>query len=83
MSVVKGKGLTADAWEQLIGLFGNVSRMMRARGEQETSLNMVLGASFDVLSDRKHEEMMKMAVMAPGVVASNEMLLSLWEIKVR
>lgn len=83
MSVVKGKGLTPDAWEELIKLFENVAKLMRARGEQSTSLNMVLGASFDALSERRQEEMMKMAVMAPGVVASIEMLLNLWEIQVR
>ncbi|CAM9821168.1 unnamed protein product [Scytosiphon promiscuus] len=81
MSVVKGKGATGDAWDDLIKLFENVAKVMRARGEQTTSINMVLGASFDVLSDRKQVEMMKMAVMAPGVVASVEMLLNLWEIQ--
>ena len=83
MSVVKGRGLKADAWEELLRLFEkNSAKKGRVRGEHSASLNMVLGTSFDVLSQRKQEELLKTAVLAPGAVAPIEMLLNLWEIQV-
>eukprot|EP00752_Nemacystus_decipiens_P009503 g8495.t2 len=81
MPVVKGKGLMAGAWEELMKLFENVAKLMRARGDQSSSLDMVLEASFDALSERKQEEILKMAVLAAGAIAPIEMLLNLWEIK--
>ena len=83
MPVVKGKGLTPVPWEELIKTFENLAKMMRARGEQLSSLNTVLEASFDALAERKQEEVLKTAVLAAGAVAPIEMLLNLWEIQVR
>lgn len=83
MSVVKGNGLTAAAWDELARLFeNNAGKKGRVKGEQVTSLHMVLGASLDSLSERKQEEMLKIAVLAPGAVAPIEMLLNLWEMQV-
>ncbi|CAN0477263.1 unnamed protein product, partial [Ectocarpus sp. 12 AP-2014] len=79
MPVVKGKGLTAGAWEELTKLFENVAKKLRARGEQPSSLKAVLEASFDALAERKQDELLKTAVLAPSAVASTEMLLNLWE----
>eukprot|EP00752_Nemacystus_decipiens_P014888 g13255.t2 len=82
MPVVKGKGLTAAAWEELARLFeGNAAKKGRVKGEQSTSLHVVFEASLDALSGRKQEEMLKTAVLAPGAVAPIEMLLNLWEIE--
>ncbi|CAM9754953.1 unnamed protein product, partial [Pylaiella littoralis] len=81
MRVVKGKGLTAGAWEELIKLFENMARMMRARGEQSSSIKLVLETSFDALAEKRQEECLKMAVLAAGAVAPVEMLLNLWEIQ--
>lgn len=83
MSVVKGKGLTTAAWDELTRLFeSNAAKKGRVKGEQSTSLHAVFGASLDALSERKQEEMLKMAVLPPGVVAPLEMLLNLWEMQV-
>lgn len=83
MSAVKGKGLTAAAWEELARLFENkAGKKGRVKGEQSTSLHAVLGASLNALSERKQEEMLKTAVLAAGAVAPIEMLLNLWEIQV-
>ncbi|CAM9222589.1 unnamed protein product [Pylaiella littoralis] len=81
MPVVKGRGLTASAWEKLIKEFEIVAKKERVRGEQSTSLGMVLAASFDALAQRKQEEFLKIAVLAPGAVARIEMLLNLWELQ--
>ncbi len=83
VSVVKGKGLNADAWEELFKILkNNAAKKRRVRGDQAASLSMVLGTSFDSLSERKQEELLKTAVLAPGAVAPIEMLLSLWDIRV-
>ncbi|CAM9716370.1 unnamed protein product, partial [Hapterophycus canaliculatus] len=79
MPVVKGKGLSAGAWKELTKRFENVVKMMRSRGEQSSSLSMVLEASFDALAESKQEEILKTAVLAAGAVAPIEMLLNLWE----
>lgn len=83
MPVVKGKGLTTGAWEELTKHLENVAKMMRARGEQSSSLNTVLEASFDALAEIKQEEILKTAVLAAGAVGPIEMLLNLWGTKVR
>ncbi|CAN0538709.1 unnamed protein product, partial [Ectocarpus sp. 12 AP-2014] len=83
MSVVKGKGLTAVAWEELANELENVAKKMRARGEQSSSIKVVLETSFDSLAARKQGEFLKMAVLAAGAVAPIEMLRNLWEIEVR
>ena len=82
MPVVKGKGLAAGAWKELIKLFENVTTMMWEPGEESRSLDVVLGASFNALAARKREELLKMAVLAPSAVAPFEMLLNLWDIEV-
>ncbi|CAB1108053.1 unnamed protein product [Ectocarpus sp. CCAP 1310/34] len=79
MPIVKGKGLTAGAWTKLFKELENVAKKMRARGEQSTSLKLVIETSFDALLARKREEM---SVMAAGAVAPIEMLLNLWGIQV-
>ncbi|CAM9971540.1 unnamed protein product [Ectocarpus sp. 8 AP-2014] len=81
MSVVKGKGLTAVAWEELADELENVAKKMRARGEQSSSIKVVLETSFDSLAARKQEEFLKMAVLAAGALAPIEMLRNLWEIE--
>ena len=82
MPVVKEKGLTASAWEQLSVLLENGPEMMRATGDQFMSLNMVVFDSFNALSARKQEELLRMAVLAPGAVAPIDMLHNLWETEV-
>eukprot|EP00903_Cladosiphon_okamuranus_P008466 g8133.t2 len=79
MPVVKGKGLTAGAWEELANPFEDVAKIMRARGEQPSFLSAVLEASFDALAERKQEEVLETAVLAASTVASTEMLQNLWE----
>lgn len=83
MPTVKGKGLTTGGWEQLIEDFDNVANKWWARGEESRSLNVVFDASFDALAERKRDNILKMAVLAPGVAAPIDMLLNLWEIQVR
>lgn len=83
MPLVKGKGLAAGAWEDLIKRFENVAKMMRDRGEQSSSLSAVLEASFDALSQTKQEELLRVAVLPASVAAPIDMLLNLWETKVR
>ncbi|CAN0509657.1 unnamed protein product [Ectocarpus sp. 12 AP-2014] len=56
MPIVKGKGLTAGAWTKLVKELENVAKKMRARGEQSTSLQLVLETSFDELSAWKRED---------------------------
>ncbi|CBJ32852.1 NB-ARC and TPR repeat-containing protein-likely pseudogene [Ectocarpus siliculosus] len=80
MPVVKGKGLRAGAWEELAKELENVAKKMRARGEQSSSIKVVLETSFDSLAVRKQEEFLKMAVLAAGALAPIEMLRNLWEI---
>ncbi|CAM9318329.1 unnamed protein product [Ectocarpus sp. 8 AP-2014] len=81
MSAVKGKGLRAGAWEDLINAFENVAKKMRARGQQSSSIKVVLETSFDSLAVRKQEDFLKMAVLAAGAIAPIEMLRNLWEIE--
>ncbi|CAN0023190.1 unnamed protein product [Ectocarpus fasciculatus] len=81
MSAVKGKGLTPGAWEKLAKELENVAKKMRARGQQSSSIKVVLETSFDSLAVRKQEEFLKMAVLAAGAVAPIEMLRNLWEIE--
>ena len=83
MTVVKRKGLTAGAWEELIEEFENVAKKMDACGEDSHSLGLVLETSFTDLPARKKEEFKKMAVLAAGAVAPIEMLCNLWETQVR
>lgn len=83
MPVVEGRGLTAGAWEELIKRFENAATMMWESGEESTSLDEVLGASFGALAAKKKREFLKMAVLAPGAVAPIEMLRNLWETEVR
>ncbi|CAB1107479.1 unnamed protein product [Ectocarpus sp. CCAP 1310/34] len=54
---------------------------MRARGQQSSSITVVLETSFDTLAARKQEEFLKMAVLAAGALAPIEMLRNLWEIE--
>ena len=82
MTVVKRKGLTAGAWEELIKEFENVAKKMEACGEDSRSLGLVLETSFADLPARKKEEFKKMALLAAGAVAPIEMLCNLWETKV-
>ncbi|CAM9587498.1 unnamed protein product, partial [Ectocarpus fasciculatus] len=81
MPAVKGKGLRAGAWEELIRSFENVATLMWEFGETSTSLDVVLGASFNALAARKRQEFLKMAVLAAGALAPIEMLRNLWEIE--
>ncbi|CAM9168776.1 unnamed protein product [Ectocarpus sp. 13 AM-2016] len=81
MAVVKGKGLTAGAWEVLIEDLTDVSEKMRGRGEQSTSLKVVLETSLDALTRKKQDFVFKLAVLAPGAGAPIDMLLNLWEIQ--
>ena len=83
MPVVKGKGLAAGAWEELIKLFENVTTKMWECGEQSNSLGLVLETSFTALSARKKDSFLKTAVLAAGAIAPIAMLLNLWETKVR
>ncbi|CBJ26207.1 NB-ARC and TPR repeat-containing protein [Ectocarpus siliculosus] len=81
MSAVKGKGLTAVAWEELAKEFENVAKKMRARGQQSSSIKVVLETTFDSLATRKQKEFLMMAVLAAGALAPIEMLSNLWEIE--
>ncbi|CAN0236175.1 unnamed protein product [Ectocarpus sp. 13 AM-2016] len=80
-SVVKGRGLTSVAWEELAKELENVAKKMRARGQQSSSIKVVIETSFDTLAARKQEEFLKMAVLAAGALAPIEMLRNLWEIE--
>eukprot|EP00903_Cladosiphon_okamuranus_P016211 g14959.t1 len=81
MPVVKGKGLVAGAWEELMKLFENVATKMWECGEQLNNLGLILETSFTSLSARKKVEFLKTSVLAAGAVAPIEMLLNLWETK--
>lgn len=81
MPVVKEEGLTASAWQELIELLENVHEMMRVRGKQLSSLDTVLKTSFDALTPRKQEEILKTAVSVMGAHAPIEMMLNLWGTK--
>eukprot|EP00752_Nemacystus_decipiens_P011092 g9854.t3 len=81
MPVVKGKGLTAGAWAKLIEDLDDVAEKMRSRGEQSTSIKLVLETSLDALSRRRQKEFLQMAVLAAGAVAPVEMLRNIWEIE--
>ncbi|CAN0573228.1 unnamed protein product, partial [Ectocarpus sp. 12 AP-2014] len=81
LPVVKGNGLTAGAWGKLIDELENVVTKMEASLEDSNSLNVVLETSFNALTFRKKQAFKKTAVLAPGAVASTEMLLNLWEIE--
>lgn len=83
MPAVKGKGLTAGAWEELITEFGSSVAKVEACGEELNSLNLVLDTSFNALSTRKKANFKKMAVLAAGATAPIEMLLNLWQTEVR
>lgn len=83
MAAVKGKGLTAGAWEELIAEFESSAAKMEACGEQLNSVNLVMETSFNALSNRRKTNFKKMAVLAAGATAPIEMLLSLWETEVR
>ncbi|CAN0313798.1 unnamed protein product, partial [Hapterophycus canaliculatus] len=81
MPVVKGKGLTAGACEKLIEELEDAAMKMEASVEGSDSLTVVLETSFNALTLAKKRAFKKMAVLAPGAVASTEMLLNLWEIE--
>ena len=83
MTVVKGKGLTAGAWEELIKEFENVAKKMDACGEDSHSLGLVLETSFTDLPEGKKVEFKKMTVLAADAVAPVQMLRNLWETQVR
>ena len=83
MTVVKGKGLTAVAWKELIKEFENVAKMDACGEDSSDSLGLVLETSFTALPARKKEEFKKMAVLAAGAVALIEMLCNLWQTQVR
>ncbi|CAM9165046.1 unnamed protein product [Ectocarpus sp. 8 AP-2014] len=80
-SAVKGKGLTAVAWEELAKSFENVAKKMRARGQHSSSIKVVLETSFDFLAVQKQAEFLRMSVLAAGALAPIEMLRNLWEIE--
>lgn len=81
--MVKGRGLTADAWGRLIKELDDVAAKMEASDEDSDSFNVVLETSFNALTTAKKRAFKKMAVLAPSAVASTEMLLNLWETEVR
>lgn len=83
LPVVKGNGLTASAWEELIEVLENTAKTMGFSGGQSQSLDVVLEASFSSLGARKRKEFLKMAVLASGAIAPIEMLLNLWQTGVR
>lgn len=83
MPAVKGKGLNACAWEDLIADFENSVTKMEACGEELNSLNWVLETSFNALSTRKKANFKKLAVLSAGATAPIEMLVNLWQTEVR
>ena len=79
-----GRGSGSATWRKVHeDLMVDRSGMQRAKGGAGESLGRVLDASFDVLSSKKQEELLRMAVLAKGVVVSEDMLLNLWETEVR
>lgn len=82
MSIVKGQGSDAGAWDQLHKYLENKWNMQKAKGEVGSSLDRVLDASFDALGGRKQKEFLRMAVLAKGALAPIDMLLNLWGIEV-
>ncbi|CAM9281636.1 unnamed protein product [Scytosiphon promiscuus] len=81
MPIVKGKGLTAGAWAELIETLTNVATKMETSGEELDSLGMVLETSFNALAGRKKGQLKRLAVLATGVVVPVAMLRNLWEIQ--
>eukprot|EP00903_Cladosiphon_okamuranus_P015425 g14248.t1 len=79
MPVMKGKGVIADALSKLVDELENVTTKMQACDDGSDSLNVVLETSFNALTLSKKRELKKTAVLAPGAVASTEMLLNLWQ----
>eukprot|EP00752_Nemacystus_decipiens_P014746 g13130.t2 len=79
MPVVKGNGSTAGAWVKLIEELEDVATKMEASDEVSDSLNVVLETSFNALKVAAKRAFKKTAVLAPGAVASIDMLLNLWE----
>lgn len=81
---LKSRGLDSAVWRKVHeDLMVDKSGMQRAKGGAGESLGRVLDASFDVLSSKKQEELLRMAVLAKGVLASEDMLLNLWQREVR
>ncbi|CAM9232131.1 unnamed protein product [Scytosiphon promiscuus] len=81
MPVVEGRGLMAGAWGTLMEELENVATKMDASDNDSNSLSVVLETSFSALTIREKKALKKTAVLAPGAVASTEMLLNLWEIE--
>lgn len=82
MPAVKGRGFSAQAWHDLHRDLYNKAKMLLAKGGMKSSLNHVLDASFDKLGASKQRAFLRMAVLAKGAVAPEDMLMNLWEIEV-
>lgn len=83
MSVVKGRGSSAQAWRTLLKDLENKGEMLLAKGDTTTSLHRVLDTSFDQLGKSQQNFFLRMAVLPKDVVAPEDMLLNLWEVEVR
>lgn len=81
--VVKERGSTVSAWEELTQLVENKVGMVKPYGGDSDKFTSILQTSFNALPRRTQNSLLKMAVMAAGAVASIEMLRNLWEMKVR
>eukprot|EP00903_Cladosiphon_okamuranus_P022363 g20568.t1 len=79
MPLVKGNGLSAGAWGKLVEELEDVATKMDASDEGSDSLQFVLETSFNALTLAKKRAFKKTAVLAPGAIASTQMLLNLWE----
>lgn len=77
MSVVADAPMSASAWRKLHNSL-KMREGLQYGESQHSSLNTVLGASFDELGQEQRARFLKLAVLAHGVVAPSEMLRHLW-----
>ena len=82
MAVVKGRGSSAQAWQQLHKDLQRKEDLLVADDGANESLYRALDASFATLAARKKVIFLRMAVLSKGAVAPEEMLLNLWEVEV-
>lgn len=82
MAVVKGRGRSAQAWLELHSDLDSKTKMLMARGGTRTSIHHVLDSSFDQLGASKQRMFLRVAVLAKGASAPEDMLTNLWEVEV-
>lgn len=84
ISNLRGPGFKSSEWRRVLNdTLENKAKMQRiAVGTESTCLAAVLDSSFYNLSMGKQEKFLRLAVLPKGDVASENMLLNLWELEV-